>query len=51
MKFDVYFGLKSYISVSPKTVHEDLIFGIVVHLIEHILISSSRTESIVYGEN
>ena len=50
MKFDVYFRLKSYISVSPKTVHEDLIFGMVVHLIEHIFFSS-RTEPIVYGEN
>ena len=44
--FDVYFGLKSYISVSPKTVHEDLIFGMMVHSIEHIFLSS-RTEPIV----
>ena len=50
MKFDVYFGLKSYISVSPKTVHEDLIFGMMLHLIEHIFFRS-RTEPMVYGEN
>ena len=48
--FDVYFGLKSYISVSPNIVHEGLIFGMMVHLMEHIF-SSSRTEPVVYGEN
>ena len=50
MKFDVYFGPKSYISVSPKTVHEDLTFGMVVHFIEHIFFGS-RAKPIVYGEN